>query len=151
MSLSHLDCDGGPRSGHHVSLILEGEGEEDEKGASKASLSLDPRNLELMVEHPDSLDALGDSSKKFIQSALGENGASSWFSGASKASLSYEPRPIELMVEHPYSLDAMGGSSKDPKQSALDKSVESLLLSAIKPFDLRGESFGSSSSGERNY
>lgn len=128
MSLSHLDP-----YGHHVSLAPEGK--EGEEGASKAFLSLEPRPLELMVEQPDCLDEMGDSSKEFIKSALDKNGESSLFFGASMASLTSEPRPVQLMVEHPDSLDEMGDSSKNLIQSALGKSGESSLS-----LDMHGES-----------
>jgi hypothetical protein len=114
MSLSHLD------------LSLVPEGKEGEEGAFKASLSFEPRPLELMVEQPDCLDEMGDSSKEFIKSALGKNGESLLFD-ASMASLSFEPRPVQLMEEHPDSLDEMGDSSKNLIQSALGKSGESSL------------------------
>jgi hypothetical protein len=79
ISLSHIDAlsGNGPRTGHHVSLVIEGiEGEED---ASRRSLSFDPRPIQQMAEQPDNLDEMGDSSKNLIYGALG---ASSVFSGA---------------------------------------------------------------------
>jgi hypothetical protein len=81
ISLSHIDeiCgNDGPRTGHQVSLVIEGtEGEEE---ASRASLSFDPRPVQQMKEHPDNLDEMGDSSKNLIYGALGTS--SSALSGA---------------------------------------------------------------------
>jgi hypothetical protein len=81
ISMSHIDAlcgNGGPRTGHEVSLVIEGtEGEEE---ASRSSLSFGPRTLQQMAEHPDNLYEMGDSSKNLIYGALGTS--SSVLSGA---------------------------------------------------------------------